>query len=41
MEYKKTTRVDLPKVDFSFNKDNPKIKEMTAPDFSDAHLHFP
>ena len=40
MEYKKTTRVDLPEEDFSFHKDNPEIKEMTAFDFSDAHLHF-
>ena len=28
-EYKNTTRVDLPEVDFSFHEDNHKVKEMT------------
>ena len=29
MEYKHTTRVDLPEVDFSFHEDNHKVKGMT------------
>ena len=33
MEYKNTTRVDLPEVDISFREDNHKVKEMTAQGF--------
>ena len=33
MEYRNTTRVDLPEVDFSFQEDNHKVKEMTVQGF--------
>ena len=33
MEYKNTTRVDLPEMDFSFHEENHKVKEMTAEGF--------
>ena len=33
MEYKNTTWVDLPEVNFSFHEDNHKVKEMTAQGF--------
>ena len=33
MEYKHTTRVDLPEVDFSFHEDNHKVKEIAAQGF--------
>ena len=33
MEYKNTTRVDLPEVYFSFHEENHKVKEMTAQGF--------
>ena len=33
MEYRNTTRVDLPEVDFSFHEDNHKVKEMTVQGF--------
>ena len=39
MEYKNTTRVDLPEVDFSFHEDNHKVKEMTSR-ISHALPHF-
>ena len=44
MEYKNTTIVDLPEVDFPFPEDNRKVKEMTIthgfPCPSSFHLIF-
>ena len=39
-KYKNTTWVNLPEVDFSFHKDNPKVTEITAQGFQCPSL-FP
>ena len=39
-EYKNTTRVDLPEVDFSFHEDNHKVKEMTEVTSRDHDASF-
>ena len=39
-DYKNTTRVELPEVDFSFQEDNHKIKEMTEVTSRDHEASF-
>ena len=40
IDYKNTTRVDLPEVNFSFHEDNQKVKEMTEVTSRDNEASF-